>query len=195
LAVQVSSLKSVTAPIITPAAPAVPAPSPRPAAPTPAPPEAEYRDTIAGMLKDLDTQAHFVPYAPPSFMAFRGGQYLEISITTSLPASDLGSQYKLAALAFDRHVAHLIRPIIVYFKDRTDFTGIDFSTSIRLAGARTEGEGSEAVEFILPLSALRSYAEFDLTGQQLINLGIVLINGERVGLDLQTAEAFGRSAE
>jgi hypothetical protein len=186
--VPVSSISSASAPHDLRAVSPVPAV-------TSAPPEAEYRDTIARMLKDLDSQAHFVPYAPPSFMAFRGGQYLEIPITTSLPASDLGSQYRLAALAFDLHVAHLVRPVVAYFKDRADFTGINFSTSIRVAGASTEGEGSEAVEFILPLSALRSYAEFDLTGQQLINLGIVLINGERMGLDLQTAEACGRSAE
>jgi len=193
--VQVSSLKSVTAPINTPAAPAVAPASPRSAVPISKPPEAEYHDTIARMVKDLDSQAHFVPYAPPSFMAFRGGQYLEIPITTSLPVSDPGSQYKLAALAFDLHVAHLIRAVIAYFKDTGDFTGINFSTSVRLAGARTESEISQAVEFILPMSALRSYVDFDLTGQQLINAGIVLINGERVGLDLQTAEAYGRSPE
>jgi hypothetical protein len=162
---------------------------------TPAPPEAEYRDAIAKMLKDLDSQAHFVAYAPPSFMAFRGGQYLEIPIATPLPASDPGSQYKLAALAFDRHVAHLIRLVAAYFKDSADFTGIDFSTSIHLAGAKTESDSSEAVEFIFPWSALRSYSAFDLTGQQLIDAGVVLINGERVGLDLQTAEAYGRQAE
>ena len=36
---------------------------------------------------------------------------------------------------------------------------------------------------------MRRYADHDLTGQQLINSGLVLINGERVGLELQSAEA------
>jgi hypothetical protein len=143
------------------------------------------------MLKDLDSQAHFVPYAPPSFIAFRDGQYLDLPITTSLDPSDSGSQYRLAALAFDRHVAHLIRPLLAYFKDSADFTGIDFSTTIRLAGAGAEGEGSESVEFIFPLGSLRSYAQYNLTGQQLLNAGVVLINAERVSIDLQTAEAQG----
>ena len=147
------------------------------------------------MLKELDSQAHFVPYAPPSFIAFRGGQYLQIPITTTLAPSDSGSQYKLAALAFDRHVAHLIRPVLAYFKDSADFTGIDFSTTVRLPGASAEGEGGTAVEFIFPVSALRRYEQYDLTGQQLIDAGIVLINGERAGLDLQSAEAYGRSPE
>ena len=151
--------------------------------------EAEYRDTFAGMVKGSDSQAHFVPYAPPSFISFRGGQYLQIAITTTLAPSDAGSQYKLAAVAFDRHIAHLIRPVLACFKDSSDFTGIDFSTTVRLAGANAESESGEAVEFIFPLSALRGYAQFDLTGQQLLDAGVVLINGDRVGLDLQTAEA------
>jgi hypothetical protein len=149
--------------------------------------EAEYRDTFARMLKELDSQAHFVPYAPPSFISLRGGQYLQIPITTNLALSDSGSQYKLAALAFDRHIAHLIRPVLACFKDSVDFTGVDFSTTVRLAGANAE-EGGEAVEFIFSLGALRGYAQFNLTGQQLLDEGVVLINGDRAGLDLQTAE-------
>ena len=170
------------------AAPAAPAAPPRPAnAPTKL--EAEYRDTFVGMLKELDSQAHFVPYAPPSFISFRGGQYVQLAITTTLALSDSGSQYKLAALAFDRHIAHLIRPVLACFKDSVDFTGIDFSTTVSLAGGNAPGEGGEAVEFILPLSALRDYAQFNLTGQQLLDAGAVLINGDRAGLDLQIAEA------
>jgi hypothetical protein len=158
---------------------------------TPTKLDAEYRDTVAGMLKELDSQAHFVSYAPPSFIAFRRGQYLQIPIATTLAPSDSGSQYKLAALAFDRHVAHLIRPVLAYFKDSADFTGIDFSTTVRLAGASAAGESGEAVEFIFPLSALRSYEQYDFTGQQLLDASIVLIDGERVGVDLQAAEALG----
>ena len=151
--------------------------------------ESEYRDRFARMLKELDSQAHFVPYALPSFISFHGGEYLQIPITTTLALSYSGSQYKLAALAFDRHVAHLIRPVLACFKDSADFTGIDFSTTVRLAGAKAEAEGVEAVEFVFPLGALRSYAQFNLTGQQLLDSGVVLINGDRAGLDLQTAEA------
>lgn len=162
---------------------------------TKAPPkqDAEYRDTIAKMLKEIDAQAHFVAYAPPSFIDFRGGQYLQLPIATTLEASDKGSQYTLAALAFDRHIAHLIRPVIGYFKESEDFTGIDFSTTVRRAGASGEDEGNEAVEFVFPLSAMRAYAQYNLTGQQLLDSGVVLINGERAGLDLQTAEGHAVS--
>ena len=76
-----------------------------------------------------------------------------------------------------------------------EIDGIAFSTSLHAslatpaAAKGTTSESSEAVEFFLPLESLRCYESFDCTGQQLINAGVVLINGERVSLDLQTAEA------
>jgi len=148
-----------------------------------------YQETLDRMVQELESQAHFVRYAPPTFIPFHGGLYLQLSVTTPLPEAAAGSQYRLAALAFDQHLAHLIRPALAYFKDRDDFDGIDFSTSIRLA-ADPASEGSPvAVEFVFPLKLLRTYADFDATGQQLIDASFVLINGERVGLNLQVAEA------
>ena len=75
-----------------------------------------------------------------------------------------------------------------YFKDDVGFDGIDFSTTVRIA-AENDNAHALAVEFILPLSALHCFQQYDCTGQQLLNTGIILINGERAGLELQTAEA------
>jgi hypothetical protein len=146
--------------------------------------QSAHQSDLDGLVRDLDKQAHFVVYAPPAFIEFRKRAYLQLSMKTMLNESAAGSQYEMAALAFDEHIAHLIRPVMTALKN-PDFDGIDFSTSVRFAGAP---EGT-AIEFILPLDALRSYQDYDLTGQQLISKGVVLINGERVGLDLQTAEA------
>ena len=75
----------------------------------------------------------------------------------------------------------MIRPLIGIVSRDSDFDGIVFSSTVTAA--------SESIEFFFLLSELRRYAEYDLTGQQLINSGLVLINGERVGLQLQSAEA------
>jgi hypothetical protein len=143
--------------------------------------------TLDGLVHDLDKVAHFVPYAPPTFIPFHKGAYLQLSLTTTLRESEAGSQYRLAALAFDEHIAHLIRPVLASLKTKPDFDGINFSTSARTAGAGAGG--GQSVEFIFPTGALVCYEQYDCTGQQLINQGFVLINGERVGLDLQNAEA------
>ena len=148
----------------------------------------DNQDKIYRLLKDLEPQAHFVGYAPPLFIAFHDHIYLQLSIATNLPGSSAGSRYKLAALAFDDHVAHLIRPVATYFQGQTNFDGVVFSTSIHLTGAETP----EAVEFFLPFSAIRCYEQYDCTGQQVVSSSYVFINGERASLDLQISESVGR---
>jgi hypothetical protein len=150
--------------------------------------QASSQEVLAKLVKELDPQAHFVAYASQSFVAFRQDTYLELSLNTTLPESAAGSRYKLAAMAFDEHVAHLIRPTLAYFKDELRFDGISFSTTVHLAGKLPAAGKTEAVEFFFPFTALRCYEKYDCTGQQLIDAGAALINGERVALDLQIAE-------
>lgn len=147
-----------------------------------------HQEVLGRLTRELDSQAHFSPHAPPVFIAFHQGVYLQLSLTTTLDPGAKGSQYKLAALAFDSHVSHLLRPSTSYFDGDWSFDGIDFSTSVRAAGADGEPT-SQSVEFFFPLSGLRCYLQYDCTGQQLIDSGYVLINGERVGLSLLSAES------
>jgi hypothetical protein len=175
---------------------AVVAPKPEPAPPPPAAAvdtspvalrnlQASWQDTLDRIVRDLNAPARFVGYAPPVFIPFHKNVYLQFSLTTPLPASAGSSRYRLAALAFDDHIATLIRPLLAFFKEDPNFGGIDFSTSIRQEGAES---GAVAVEYIFGMPSLRCYEQYDCTGQQLINSGFVLINGERVSLDLQKAE-------
>jgi len=150
--------------------------------------QSDYQDTLDKLAHELDKEAHFVSYAPPTFINFHKGIYLQLSIITTLQQRTAGSQYLAAALAFDEHVAHLIRPVLARFQQRAEFDGVDFSTIVR-SGRATADAASVAVEFIFSLPMLRAYEQYDCTGQQLINQGFVLINGERVSLDLQNAEA------
>ncbi len=150
--------------------------------------QVKYQEEIEKLTQEQDAGAHFVSYAPPAFIAFKQGAYLQLSLTTTLDAGTADSQYKLAALAFDRHVSHLVRPVLGYFTNDADFDGIDFSTTVKIAGDKDNAHAL-AVEFVLPLAALNSFQQYDCTGQQLLNAGIVLINGERAGLELQIAEA------
>jgi hypothetical protein len=141
-------------------------------------------DAVTRMTKDLDKEAHFLPYAPPSFIGFRQGAYLQLSISTRLDAAAATSRYKLAALAFDEHVSHLVRPLLTYFPQDPDFDGVDFSSMIHVA----DGPSPLAVEFFFPFRMMRCFATYDCTGQQLLDSGTVVINGERSALDLQVAE-------
>lgn len=67
--------------------------------------QASSQELIANLVRQLGPQAHFISYASQSFVPFRQGIYLELSLNTTLPESAAGSRYKLAAMAFDDHVA------------------------------------------------------------------------------------------
>ena len=141
-------------------------------------------DAVTRMTKALNQQAHFLPYAAPTFIGFRQGAYLQLSITTNLNAAAGTSRYKLAALAFDEHISHLVRPVLNYFPQDPDFDGIVFSSMVHIA----DGSSPEAVEFFFPFRVMRCFASYDCTGQQLLDSGTIVINGERAALDLQIAE-------
>jgi hypothetical protein len=146
--------------------------------------EHQNDETITRMTKDLNNEAHFLPYAAPVFIGFRQAAYLQLSMTTPLNVPSGSSRYKLAALAFDEHVARLVRPVLNYFPPDPVFDGICFSTMVHL----TDGSSPAAVEFFLPFRMMRCFASYDCTGQQLLDSGTILINGERASLDLQVAE-------
>jgi hypothetical protein len=175
----------------------VPHPQPRDTSPEAlASLQAAHKQTLETIRKELDPQAHFVSYAAPTFVAFRENIFLELSLNTTLNEAAAGSRYRLAAMAFDDHIAHLIRPVLGYLKldpkQDPKFDGIGYSTTIHLPGKNQPAATSEAVEFFFPLATLRCYESYDCTGQQLIDGGTVLINGERVSLDLQVAEGSAR---
>ena len=147
----------------------------------------KYKDLLERLVHDLDAQMHFAAYAPPTFIEFHGHKYLQLSINTSLVAHDVGSRYKLAALAFDDHVSHFVRPALAILPETGDWDGVVFSAILKVEG---DESAAEAVEFFFPDAALRSYKNYDLNGQQLIDRGLVLIDGERAQIDLLKAEAL-----
>lgn len=144
----------------------------------------QNQTSIDGIVKGLDKEAHFFSYAPPVFVGFRQGAYLQLSFSTPLSVDPGASRYKQAALAFDDHVSHLVRPLLNYLPQDPDFDGVDFSTVIKL----WDGSTATSVEFFFPLRTMRCFASYECTGQQLLDSGTIVINGERASLDLQIAE-------
>jgi hypothetical protein len=143
-----------------------------------------YEGTLQRLVPELKQQAHFVDYAPPGFIAFHDGAYLQLSMNTDLEQPAGSSQYRVAAMAFELHISHVLRPIAKHFHDSPQFDGIDFATTVH----QSVQPSSMSIEFVVPFSALSCYEKYDCTGQELINRSIILINGERVALDLLRAE-------
>ena len=147
--------------------------------------QTSHEEVLIRLVKQLAPQAHFVSYAPPAFIAFHQGAYLQLSMSTALDNPAAVTRYTAAALAFDEHISHLVRPVLAFFQQDSTFDGVNFSTTVKSKA----GDAPVSVEFLVPFSVMRCYAQYDCTGQQVIDSSIVLINGERAGLDLQRAEA------
>ena len=64
----------------------------------------------------------------------------------------------------------------------------DFSVVNSLESASGAKERSEAIEFLLPHKLARKFANSDITNQELLNKGLVPVNGVRIALNLQAAE-------
>jgi hypothetical protein len=148
-----------------------------------------YETILQSLVPELKQQAHFVDYAPPAFIAFKDGAYLQLSMNTDLEQPAGSSQYRIVAMAFETHISHVLRPVAKYFHDSPQFDGVDFTTTVH----QSVQPSSMSIEFVVPFSALSCYEKYDCTGQELINRSIVLINGERVTLDLQRAETDGNA--
>jgi hypothetical protein len=61
-------------------------------------------------------------------------------------------------------------------------------TSLSCTDSPNAKSTSEAIEFICPRAALKEFVNADITNQQLLDQSVVLVNGVRIGLNLQLVE-------
>ncbi len=191
------------------AAPAPPAPAnpvpeparaePAPAAPAPAPAappsrevvdqlQSKYQPKLDAFQKLGQAKFHFVGYAPPSFVVFQNRIVLQLTLRNpTLFDHATTSIYKRAAKDFDLFLGPQLRDLLDQTPDDALIQGLDISvlTQFKSSAGRPS---SEAIEFIFPLKALREFANAEITNQQLINQGVVLVNGVRIDLTLQLVE-------
>lgn len=130
---------------------------------------------------------HFVDYAPPSFAVFHHRVYLQLTMRN--PAvfdPHATSIYRRAARSFDLFLAPRLKSLLAKVPDDPAIAGLDVTVLTEFAANATTS--SEAIEYICPLSALRQFADADITNQNLISKSVVMVNGVRIALDLQKVE-------
>jgi hypothetical protein len=141
-------------------------------------------DTLASIGK---ANWHFVDYAPPSFGLYQNEIVLQLTLRNTLQFSpDSSSIYKRAAQSFDLFLARALKNILEKVPPNATFDAYDI-TVLNQLGPAPQGS-SEAVEYISPVKALRQFAYGEITGQQLIDESVVLVNGVRIALNLQLVE-------
>jgi hypothetical protein len=147
----------------------------------------KYHQQFAALAKQGAEQYHLVKYAPPSLVTFRHQIYLQLTLRNPTPFDRSAmSLYKRAAQDFDLFLAPLLKPILHKTPDDDRIAGLDI-TILNQFGAQ-DRQASEAIEFLCPLPLLRQFANAEVTSQDVINHTVVLVNGMRIGLDLQRVE-------
>jgi hypothetical protein len=147
----------------------------------------EYQQQLETLAKEGAEQYHFVSYAPPSFVAFHNRVYLQLTLRNPSPFDrNTTSIYKRSAQDFDLFLAPMLKSLVDRLPTNERIAGLDI-TILNRFGVQDEST-SEAVELLCPLPLLRQYADAEVTGQDVINGAIVLVNGMRIGLDLQKVE-------
>jgi len=162
---------------------------------TPSPATTEDADRLQSQFQaQLDTLAslgkanwHFVDYAPPSFGLYQNELVLQLTLRNASQFSpDSTSIYKRAAQSFDLLLARELKNILEKVPPDANFDAYDI-TVLNQLGPDPQAS-SEAVEYICPRKALGQFAYGEITGQQLIDESVVLVNGVRIALNLQLVE-------
>ena len=122
----------------------------------------------------------------PTLALFRKALYLQLTLRNPETFDrDKTSLYKRAALSFDIFLAPHLADLSTKIPNITNLSGLDITVLVSLTPSSTP---SEAVEFIFPLETLRRFAAYDISNQDLIDKGMVIVNGVRVSLSLQQVE-------
>ena len=93
------------------------------------------------------------------------------------------SIYKRAAQSFDLFLAPGLKDISKKVPADATVDALHFSVLNRLGADK-----NETIEYICPVDTIRSFVANKITTQELINKSVVLVNGVRIGVDLQLVE-------
>lgn len=121
---------------------------------------------------------------------FKDKLYVEVKIGYRVTYNTLRvSMYESASMTFDEVVKKLTKKISTDFKKQDSIDGFIFNVTYTDKDFLKEYDDPKIVvnEFVLPKEACRKYANLDITNQDLINQSIVLVDGERISLNLQTS--------
>jgi hypothetical protein len=147
-----------------------------------------YQTQLDSLAAEGAARFHFVDYAPPGLARFRDQVYLQVTLrNTEKFNKEATSIYKRAAESFDLFLAPQLKGIVDRLPRIAGVSGVGFSI-LNEVSSTSDQASSEAVEFFFPLVAIDRFANTEITNQDLINQGVVLINGVRISLDLQRVE-------
>ena len=151
--------------------------------------QTQYQQQLDALSNAGQAKYGFVDYDPPTFVVVSKQMVLQMTLkNTTRYDSDKTSIYKRAALTFDLFLAPKMKDVLERIPSDLPVDYYDFSVVNPLASSTGGKERSEAIEYLLPKSLAQKFANSEVTNQELLDKGQVLVNGVRIALNLQMAE-------
>ena len=151
--------------------------------------QGQYQPQLDALSKEGRAKFGFVDYDPPTFVVVGKQMVLQMTLkNTARFDPEKSSIYKRAAQTFDLFVAPKMKDVLDLIPSDLPVDYYDFSVVNTLNSASGGKERSEAIEFLLPRNLARRFANSDITNQELLDKGQVLVNGVRIALNLQLVE-------
>jgi hypothetical protein len=151
--------------------------------------QAQYQPQLEVLSREGRAKFGFVDYDLPAFVVVSKQMVLQMTLkNTAKFDPEKASIYKRAALTFDLFVAPKMKDVLELIPSDLPADYYDFSVVNTLTPGSGGKERSEAIEFLLPRNLARKFANSDITNQELLDKGQVLVNGVRIALNLQSAE-------
>jgi hypothetical protein len=151
--------------------------------------QAQYQSQLEALSKEGRAKFGFVEYDPPAFVVVSKQMVLQMTLkNTARFDPEKSSIYKRAAQTFDLFVAPKMKDVLDLLPSDLPVDYYDFSVVNTLNSSTGGKERSEAIEFLVPRNLARKFTNSDITNQELLDKGQVLVNGVRIALNLQAAE-------
>ena len=148
--------------------------------------QTQFQAQLNLIVKEDGAKFHLVEGKPPLFEIYGDQILLHFTMRNTLSFDrNTTSIYKRAAQSFDLFLAPELRNLLGRLPANAGYDTLDFSVLNHFGAEKTS---FETIDFICPLSAMRSFVENQITSQDLINQSIVLVDGVRIALNLQLVE-------
>lgn len=151
--------------------------------------QSQYQPQLDALAKEGLAKFAFVDYDPPAFVAVSKQMVLQMTMkNTARFDPEKANIYKRAAQTFDLFLAPKMKDLLEQIPSELPFDYYDFSVINPLVSNTDGKERSEAIEFLLPKTLAQKFANAEITNQELLDKGQVLVNGVRIALNLQLVE-------
>jgi hypothetical protein len=151
--------------------------------------QAQYQHQLDALSSAGQAKFGFVDYDPPTFVVVSKQMVLQMTMkNTARYDPEKTSLYKRAALTFDLFVAPKMKDVLEGIPSDVPVDYYDFSVINTLVPSSGGKDHSEAIEYLMPKNLAQKFTNSEVTNQELLDKGQVLVNGVRIALNLQLVE-------